>query len=70
MPYSLLQSILGAAFFAIWAFIAVTMLRDKLIEARARRTPQTTPHLNAPHKRAARKRRRRGQDSDQAVAGV
>lgn len=70
MPYSLLQSILGAAFFAIWAFIAVTMLRDKLSEARARRTPHAGPHLNAPHKRPSRKRSRRGQESDQAVAGV
>ncbi|TWT77569.1 hypothetical protein Pla123a_22300 [Posidoniimonas polymericola] len=72
MPYSLLQSILGAAFFAVWAFIAATMLRDKLSEARARRLPDRhSPNLpSGPHRRSERKRRRQRSKSDEAVAGV
>ncbi|TWT33625.1 hypothetical protein KOR34_34580 [Posidoniimonas corsicana] len=67
MSYHILQSILGAAFLAVWSFIAVTMLRDKLSEARRKRL---SSQPTAPPAPKYSKRRRRRRDRDQAVAGA
>jgi hypothetical protein len=59
--HHLVESVLGATFVSVWLFIAVTLFRDKLLEARAKRLPageSDTYSPPAPHM-SRRERRRR-----------
>ncbi len=59
--HHLVESVLGATFVAVWLFIAVTLLRDKLLEARSNRLPvgEAEPHaIPAPHAKRRERRHR------------
>lgn len=56
MPFHWIESLLALAFAAVWAFIGVTLVGDRLGEVRRQRIAPQGPHFGAS---ATRKRRRR-----------
>lgn len=49
MPMFYLHLLLGGAFFAVWAFIATMLFRDRLTEIRRDRESQSESCLTPPH---------------------
>ena len=49
MPMFYLHLLLGGAFFAVWAFIATMLFRDRLTEIRRDRESQLESGVTPPH---------------------
>lgn len=59
MPFHVVQFALAGAFIAVWAFIALTVLRDRLRESRDQRLAACRPGAHERRRGTPRGRRRR-----------
>ena len=57
MPFHLIESVLAFAFAAVWAFIGLTLIGDRLHEVRQRRIAPSAPHYQQTIRRRAGKAR-------------
>ena len=56
MPFHWIESVLALAFAAVWAFIGLTLVGDRLHEVRKSRVAPRGPHFAVGRRRAASRR--------------